>query len=88
MPMIVTVKQYLDRIETVEKRKSPAERRRLPSKVEIAEAADVTRPAVYKWFKNSCMNEKYFDAIITKMRAYGFDTDVGDLLRYEPPKTE
>ncbi|MCG3208612.1 MAG: hypothetical protein FOGNACKC_02223 [Anaerolineae bacterium] len=84
--MIITVLEHFDTIAKAESQKPEAQRRSIPSQTEFARAAGVTRQAFHKWLKNPTLNESYLDAIITKMRAYGFDTNITDLVRYEPPK--
>jgi DNA-binding XRE family transcriptional regulator len=83
--MIITVNEYLNQIKEMENRKPEAQRRSLPTQAEFARAAGVNRQAFHQWLKKPSLNEKYFDTIITKMRAYGFNTDVADLVRYEQP---
>jgi len=84
--MIVTVQEYFDTIEEDEAKKPEAQRRSIPSQAEFARAAGVERQAFHRWLKKPYMDDKYFDAVITKMRAYGFNTDLGDLAKYVPPE--
>lgn len=86
--MIITLHEYFDTIKKREAEKPEAQRRSLPSQTEFARAASVTRQAFHKWFKNPTLNDTYLDAIITKMRAYGFETNLTDLVRYEPPNDQ
>ena len=83
--MIITVNEYFNSIVHQEAKKPEAQRRSLPTQAEFARAAGVRRQAFHKWLKKPTLHDAYFDAIITKMRAYGFDTDIGDLARYEAP---
>lgn len=83
--MIITVNEYFDIVRKQEAQKPKAQRRSIPSQTEFAEAVGVTRQAFSEWKKSPNFRENYIDAIITKMRAYGFDTQLSDLVKYEPP---
>ena len=85
MPMKITVNEYLSQIRASENGKPVNQRRILPRQADFARAAGVNRQAFHQWLKNPSMNERYFDTIITLLRAYGFNTDVSDLVQYEPP---
>lgn len=84
--MIVTVNEYFDTIEKQEAEKPIAQRRSIPSQSEFANAIGVSRQAFSAWRKKPNFRENYLDVIITKMRAYGFDTDIDDLVKYVPPE--
>ena len=83
--MIITINEYFESIKQQEAEKPLAQRRSIPPQTEFARAIGVTRQAFNEWIKAPNFREHYLDAIITKMRAYGFETDLGDLVRYVPP---
>jgi hypothetical protein len=85
MAVIVTVNECFESVIEQENQKPEAQRRSLPTQAEFARAAGVHRQAFHRWLKSPNLNETYFDAIITKMRAYGFDIGINDLVKYVPP---
>ena len=83
--MIVTVNEYFDTVRKQEAKRPQAQRRSIPSQTEFARAIGVTRQSFSQWLKSPNFRESYIDTIITKMRAYGFDTELSDLVKYVPP---
>lgn len=85
MPMIITLKSYLARLEDEERFKPEAARRHVPSVKELAEAAEVTPTQMQRIISGkrvSSLKLKVGSAIIRTLRERGFPADVGDILEY------
>src|SRR5687767_4981461 len=90
MPMIITLKSYLARLEDEERFKPEGTQRKIPTVKELAAAAGVTPTQMQRIISGkrvSSLKLKVGGAIIKTLRKQGFPADVGDILEYrdDPP---
>ncbi len=84
--MYVTLKEYLSRMETLERTRPDGQRRSVPSIVELAKAVGI-HPITMSDIANNHVirfNLHTGAAIMDEMRRRGFPMDVSDLLAYRP----
>lgn len=84
--VIITLKEFITRLEAQEAAKPPRDRRAVPTIPELAEAADITRQGMYNFAsgKIKMMNLDILSAVINEFRRRGFEVDVADLLTAFP----
>lgn len=93
MPMIITLKSYLARLEDKERFKPEAARRKVPTITELSESkyVKVSRVQLQRIANGQVDSFKLSigSGIIKDLRERGFDTNVSDILEYrddEPVK--
>lgn len=82
--MIITLKEYLSRLEATESIQPPDKRREIPTITALADEIGVSRVQLQRLVSNNTEGIK-FDIggkIIKAMRQRGFSMDVTDLLEY------
>ena len=84
MPMIVTLKSYLEGLAEIESVKSSDMKQRVPSINELAKIVDVHQTTLNRIANNQTrkFDLDIADKIITEMRRRGFDMQVQDLVAY------
>ena len=82
----VVLKEYLDDLRAQEQHKPVHRRRVLPTISELAEAAQVSKPAVNDLLNNANrgINREILGQAIQLLRGRGFQVDVSDLVVYLP----
>jgi len=78
---------YLQRMRALELRKPEPLRRYVPTMKELAEAIGVNRNSLSRIVRGrtKSLNFDIAGAIMTEMWERGFQTEIGDLLKFEPP---
>src|SRR5689334_23363675 len=86
--MYITLKTYLERLETFERSRPKDQRRHIPSLRELAKDVGIHEVTLNNIANNNIrqLNLDTGAQIITAMRRRGFDIDVSDLLAYRPPE--
>jgi DNA-binding Xre family transcriptional regulator len=84
--VVVTLKDYLKKLEAAETEKAPALRRNVPTIPELAAAAGVQRQTMYNIAGNNIkmVNLETLSAIMSELRRRGFEVEVSDLLKAYP----
>lgn len=87
--MYITLKAYLDRIETEERSKPASQRRRVPSMEELAQEIGMHRVSLSRIANNgiSDLNLETGGKIISAMRRFGFPMEASDFVAYAPIET-
>lgn len=86
--MIVTITECLKKLEYEESKKTPQERRDVPTITEIAKAAEMFPQSVNKSIKgmeenlDGLINRKVIDATVRVLRSKGFDVGINDVVRF------
>jgi DNA-binding Xre family transcriptional regulator len=86
MTIVLTLGDYLKKLEGIESDKPPAQRRPVPSVAELAEAAEVHRATMYNMVNGQVklVNLESLSAVFNELRDRGFEVDVSDLLKAFP----
>ncbi len=81
----VVLKEYLMRLKVAQYDRPKKIRREVPTLIELAKAAGVTRQTMSRFVNNETLsiNREIFTNIILELRRYGFDPKVGHLLVIE-----
>lgn len=87
--MYVTLKDYLQKMESLERTKSAGARRVVPSIVGLAEAIGIHPVTLSNIANNNItrFNLETGAAIIDEMRRRGFPMEAADLVAYRPAET-
>jgi DNA-binding Xre family transcriptional regulator len=82
----LTIAAYLKKLEAEEAAKPPRDRREVPSVADLAEAAGVSRGAMYNLVNGQVklVNLDLLSSIINELRQRGFDAYINDLLTTFP----
>lgn len=88
--MYITLKSYLGHLEALERSKSQASRREIPTIGELAEELGIHRVTLSNIINGNIqqLDLKTGGRIITAMRRRGFEMDVSDVIAYRPPEDE
>lgn len=88
--MYITLKDYLQRMESLERSKPAELRREVPSIVALAEAIGIHPVTLSNIANNNItrFNLETGAAIIGELRRLGFPMDAGDLIAYRAPADE
>ena len=81
----VVLKEYLMRLKVAQYDSPKSIRRQVPTLIDLAKAAGVTRQTMSRFVNNETLgiNREILTSIILELRRYGFDPKVGDLLVIE-----
>lgn len=84
MPMYITLKRYLTRLEEIESRKPEEERKHVPNLSELAKSLKMHQTSISRLANNqiSQLNLDTGDRIISEMRRRGFSMQTTDLVEY------
>lgn len=85
--LMVTLQQYLSRLEMLEAaRPDGSERRKVPSLPELAEAAGISRQAMYNIASHEVrrVNLDILGSVLGELRLRGFEVSISDLLGEVP----
>ncbi len=88
--MYVTLKGYLAGLKDLEKLRAEGEQRDVPSLTDLARAAGIHPMTISRWVGGGIQatNHETIAAIIAEMRRRGFNTEVSDILAYQPPEKQ
>jgi hypothetical protein len=86
--MYITLKDYLQKMESLERTRPAELRREVPSIVSLAEAVGIHPVTLSNIANNNIirLNLKTSAAIIDEMRRRGFPMDASDFVSYRPPE--
>jgi DNA-binding Xre family transcriptional regulator len=88
--MYITLKTYLEQLETFERSRTREQRRHIPSLRELARDVGIHEVTMNNIANNNIrqLNLDTGAQIITALRRRGFDVSVADLIAYRPPEGE
>lgn len=83
--MKIVIKDYLKRLEYEELQRPAAERRRVPSLRELAEAVPLSRMAMYRLVggQTKFINRDVIESVAKHLRSLGFEPKTTDLIRLD-----
>ena len=86
--MYITLKAYLENVDTYERSRSEGQRRHVPSLRELARDVGIHEVTMNNIANNNIqqLNLSTGAKIITALRRRGFKMDVNDMLAYRPPE--
>jgi len=86
--MYITLKAYLENVETFERSRPEGQRRHVPSLRELARDVGIHEVTLNNIANNNIqqLNLGTGAKIITALRRRGFKMDVGDMIAYRPPE--
>jgi DNA-binding Xre family transcriptional regulator len=84
--VVITLKEHLTALEKAENDKPPLHRRHVPTIPELAEAAGMSRQALYNIINGQIkqINLETLASIIDALTIRGFSVDVPDLIKTYP----
>lgn len=82
--MYVTLKEHLARLEAIESTKPEHQRTPVPSMAHLARVAGIAANTMSRWVtgETESTTHSIVGAVISELRARGFNTDIGDILAY------
>jgi len=83
----VQLDAYLRRLRAIERQKPEENRRLVPAMTELADVIGISRITLWRLAqgRTKSFNLEIASAIMREMWKRGFQTEIGDLLKFEPP---
>lgn len=83
--VVIKVREYIEQLTEQESKKPLYQRKPVPSPVDMARAAGVTRQTMHSFLSRDShkrVDLALLDSVISQLRGYGHNTQLADVIEY------